>query len=92
MIDGILGGAAAAAAGIGAVAGFATKAKSIKKAKDAFGELADVIEKLKQVGAQWDQVYADKQLTPAEVESFGKAVASLAREATELRDKVKGIL
>ena len=84
--------AVAGAIGVGGVGGVIAKAKTITKAKDAFGELNDVIEQLKEVGEQWEVVYADGQLTPEEMEVFGRSVVSLAKEATELRDKVKEIL
>jgi hypothetical protein len=84
--------AVAGAIGVGGVGGVIAKAKTITKAKDAFGELNDVIEQLKEVGEQWELVYADGQLTPEEMEVFGRSVVSLAKEATELRDKVKEIL
>ena len=84
--------AVAGAIGVGGVGGVIAKAKTITKAKSAFGELNDVIEQLKEVGEQWELVYADGQLTPEEMEVFGRSVVSLAKEATELRDKVKEIL
>ena len=84
--------AVAGAIGVGGVGGVIAKAKTITKAKDAFAELNDVIEQLKEVGEQWELVYADNQISPEEMETFGQAVVKLAKAATELRDKVSEIL
>tara|TARA_R100001443_G_scaffold84017_1_gene90758 strand:- start:2641 stop:2916 length:276 start_codon:yes stop_codon:yes gene_type:complete len=84
--------AVAGAIGVGGVGGVIAKANTIKKARTAFDELNDVIEKLREVGEQWELVYSDNQLTPEEMETFGQSVVSLAKEATEFRDKVKEII